>query len=85
MKGRVVNLGSVTFGKHNFSKGLTKSAILPDFKCPRMLCLGLPPHREVPKLDFESGFSMSKFIKIFLIFSLKNKNLGAHFFVIIFL
>ena len=43
MKGRVVNLGSVTFGKHNFSKGLTKSAILPNFKHPRLLCLSLPP------------------------------------------
>ena len=72
IKGRVVNLGSVTFGKHNFSKGLTKSAILPNFKRPRMLCLGLPPHREVPKLDFQSGFSMSKIIKILLNFFIEE-------------
>ena len=68
MKGRVFNLGSVTFGKPDFSKGLTKFAILPNYKCPRMLCLGLLPHREVLKLDFQSGFSMSKIIKIFFIF-----------------
>ena len=37
------------------------------------------PHCEVPKLEFQSEFSMSKIIRIFLIFSLKNKNLGAHF------
>ena len=38
-----------------------------------MLCLlALPPHRNVQKLDFQSEFSMSKIIQIFLI-------LGAHF------
>ena len=49
---RVINLGSDTFG--NFLKGLTKVAILLDYKCPRMLCLALPPHRKVWKLDFQS-------------------------------
>ena len=36
--------------------------------------------QKVPILDFQSEFSMSKIIRIFLIFfSLKNKNLGANF------
>ena len=30
-----------------------------------MLCLALPPHHGVPKLDFQSEFSMSKIIQIF--------------------
>ena len=42
-----------------------------------MLWLALPPCLEVPKLDFQSEFSMSNIFIIF--FSLKNKNLGAHF------
>ena len=45
-----------------------------------MLSLALPAQRKVQKLDFQSEFSMSKIIQIFLIFfSLKNKNLGVHF------
>ena len=45
-----------------------------------MLCLALPLCPEVPKLDFQSEFFMSKIIRIFLIFfSLKTKNLGSHF------
>ena len=38
--------------------------------------------KKVPKFDFQSQFSMSKIIPIFLVFLLKNTNLGAHFFVI---
>ena len=35
---------------------------------------------EISSLDFQSEFSMSKIIRIFLIFfSLRNKILGAHF------
>ena len=45
-----------------------------------MLCLALPVGLKVQKLDFQSGFSMSKIIQSFLIFfSLRNKILGAHF------
>jgi hypothetical protein len=41
--------------------------------------------QKVPKFDFQSQFSMSKFIQIFLnFFSLKNTNLGAHFVIDIF-
>ena len=37
---------------------------------------------KVPEFDFQSKFSISKIIRIFLIFfPLKNINLGAHFFV----
>ena len=65
--------------RSSLPKGLTKLAILPD-------CLALPPSRKVPKLDFHCEFSMSKIIRIFGIFpSLKNKNLGAHFTVKIWL
>ena len=36
--------------------------------------------QKVPTFDFQSQFSMSKIIQIFLIlFSLKNTNLGAQF------
>ena len=64
----------------HFSKRLPKLAILPDYKCPRMLCLPLPARRKVRKLDFQSEFSISKIIRIFLnFFSLKNNRLGAHF------
>ena len=54
----------------HFSKRLSKLAILPDYKCPRMLCLALPARRKVRKLDFQSEFSMSKIIRISLIFFL---------------
>ena len=40
----------------NFSNGLTKLAILPDYKCPGMLCLALPALRKVRKLDFQREF-----------------------------
>ena len=36
-------------------------------------------YQKVPKFDFQSQFSMAKIIGIFLIFSLKDTNLGAHF------
>ena len=42
----------------NFSNGLTKLAILPDYELPGMLCLALPARRKVWKLDFQSEFSM---------------------------
>ena len=46
-----------------------------------MLCLPLLPRREVPTLHFQSEFSMSKIIQLFLgFFSLENNNLGLHFF-----
>ena len=50
---KVVKLGSDTFGNPIFEK-VTKLAILPNYKCPGMLCPALPPRREVPKLDFQS-------------------------------
>ena len=40
---KVVYLESDTFGNANFSKRLTKLAILPDYKCPGLLCLALLP------------------------------------------
>jgi hypothetical protein len=41
--------------------------------------------QKVPKFNFHSQFSMSKIIRIFLIFfSLKNINLGAHFLLLTF-
>jgi hypothetical protein len=42
-----------------------------------MLSLPLQPSREVPKLDFQSEFPMSK---ISWFFSLKNKNFEAQWF-----
>ena len=48
---------------------------LPDFESPSGDSLP-----KVPILDFQSEFSMSKIIRIFLKkFSLKNMILGAHF------
>ena len=41
--------------------------------------------QKVPKFDFQSQFSMSKIIGIFLFFSLKNINFGAHFVLLAFL
>ena len=41
--------------------------------------------QKVPKFDFQSQFSMSKMIRIFLnFFSLKNINLGDHFLLLTF-
>ena len=75
MWNKVIHLGNDTFGNPIFRKVKMKLVILSDYKCPRMLCLALPPHRKVQKLDFQSEFSMSKIIQIFIIlFSLKNKN-----------
>ena len=48
----------------NFSKGLTKLAIILDYKHPGMLCLAFPAHSKVLKLDFQSEFSMSKITSI---------------------
>ena len=64
----VMRVGSDTFGDPHFSKGLTKLAILPDYKGPGMLCLALPARSKVRKLDFQSEFSKSKIIRNFLNF-----------------
>ena len=41
---KVIILGNNHLRQSNFSKGLTKLAILPDYKCRRMLyLLALPP------------------------------------------
>ena len=40
--------------------------------------------QKVPKLDVQSQFSMSKIIRLFLIFLLNNTNLGAHFLLLTF-
>jgi hypothetical protein len=46
---------------------------------------GMGRCQKVSKFDFQSQFSMSKIIQIFLnFFLLKNTNLGAHFFIDIF-
>ena len=41
--------------------------------------------QKVSKFDFQSQFSTSKIIRNFLIFSLENMNLGAHFLSLTFL
>ena len=65
---RVISLWSDTFRNPFCSKGLMKLAILADYKHPKVLFWDLPPHRKVQKLDFQSEFSMSNIIKIFLVF-----------------
>ena len=63
----------------NFSNGLTKLAILPDYKLPGMLCLALLAHTKVQKVVFQSEFYISKIIRMLLIFlSLKKNRLDAH-------
>ena len=50
-----------------------------------MLCLALPACRKVRKMDFQSQFSMSKIIRIFLnFFFIDNTNLEAHFLLLAF-
>ena len=49
-----------------------------------MLCLALRACRKVRKMDFQSQFSMSNIIQIFLFFSLKNINLDMHFLLLTF-
>ena len=69
---RVVNLGSDTFGNPIFRRSY-KICHPPDNQRPEMLCQAQPRFHEMPKLDFQSEFSMSKIIRIFLIFfSLKK-------------
>ena len=64
----------------HFSKGLTKLAILRDYERSGMLCLALPARLKVRKLDFQSEFSISKIIRIFLnFFSWKNSRFCTHF------
>ena len=38
IQGKVINVGSDTFGNPIFSEGLTKLAMIPKYKRPRMLC-----------------------------------------------
>ena len=58
MKARVVNLGSNTFG-NPILNGLTKLAVLLNYKYSKMLCLALPTRPEVPKLDIQSEHQKS--------------------------
>ena len=63
--------------------GLTKLAIFPDYKPPGMLCLALPACRRVQKMDFQSQFSTSKIIWIFLnFFFIEEYKFRSTFFVI---
>ena len=50
------------------SNTFSNPIFIPDYMCPGMLCLALSARRKVWKLDFQSEFSMSKIIRIFLIF-----------------
>ena len=65
---KVINVGSDTFGNPIFQRGLKKLAIFPDYRHPGLICLALPACRKVRKMDFQSQFSMSKIIRIFLNF-----------------
>ena len=48
---KVINVGSDTFG--NFSKGLTKLAIILDYRRLQMFCLALQPSQKIgPDLPF---------------------------------
>ena len=67
-------LESTPSATHFFKR--SKLAILPEHKCPWILCLALRPHQKLPKLDFQSEFFYVK--KLFLIF-FSIKNFGAHF------
>ena len=65
------------------TQGITKLAILPDYKRPGMLCLASPACRKVRKMDFQSQFSMSKIIRIFLnFFFIEEYKFRCTFFVI---
>ena len=70
----VMRVGSDTFGNPIFQN--TKLAIFRDYKRPGMLCLALPAQRKVQKLDFQSEFSMSKIIRIFLNFFFHRRIIG---------
>ena len=48
-----------TFGNLLIQKGL-QLAILPNYKCPWILCLLLQPHQKMPKLEFKGNFSRQK-------------------------
>ena len=41
-----LEIKGVNFQQSKFSKGLTKLAILPDYKGARLLCLTLPTHQK---------------------------------------
>ena len=53
---RVINLGRDNFGNPIFQKGLTKLAILLDYKCPRMLCLALPTCQKLDLILLKKRF-----------------------------
>ena len=64
----------------DFSKKISKRKIFFDLTLTDVH-IG---RQKVPKSDFQSQFSMSKFIQIFLIFfSMKNISLEEGFFVIV--
>ena len=69
------------YGLWSFQTGDTKlDRFLPKNHNQRKLL-----NFEVPKFDFQSQFSMSKIIRIFLnFFLLKNTNLGAHILLLTF-
>jgi hypothetical protein len=60
-----MRVGSDTFGKPHFSKGLTKLAILPDYECPGLICLALPARRK---------FGLILVIKFFLVEVMKKSS-----------
>ena len=62
-----MRVGSVTFGDPIFQKGLQNwpTAILPDYKCPEMICLALPARQK---------FDLILVIKFFLIEDIKKSS-----------
>ena len=60
----VMRVGSNTFGDPIF-QGLTKLAILPDYKCPGLICLALPAGRK---------FGLILVIKSFLVEVMKKSS-----------
>ena len=50
---------SNTFGNLLIQKGL-QLAILPNYKCPWILCLLLQLRQKMPKLEFKGNFSRQK-------------------------
>ena len=57
---KVMNLGSNTFGNPFFSKGLTKLAILPNYRHPLILCLAFRSCQKLRKSNFQSEFLCQK-------------------------
>ena len=69
--GKVMNLGSNTFGTH--SKGLTKLAILPNYRRPQMLCIAL-------RLRQKSGRILVNIVVLKLKFTVLTKNVLLNFY-----